>query len=219
MLEFISHAAGFIAHINLYLQVLIDNYGLWIYAILFLIVFGETGLVFLAFLPGDSLLFAAGALAATSNLNIHLLVVLLIIAAVSGDALNYWIGAHCGRRLFNKPRSYFFNPQHLTKAQHFYERYGNKTIVLARFIPIIRSFAPFVAGMAHMPYRRFFFYNVFGATFWVCLIAYVGYGFGNLTFIQENFSWVIIAIIVVSLLPIGWEIVKRKCMPKMRDAS
>ena len=205
-MEFVQLVIDFILHIDRHLAELTAAYGLWIYGILFLIIFCETGLVVTPFLPGDSLLFVAGAIATQDAMNIHLMVILLIIAAILGDAVNYSIGRFFGVRLFANPDSKIFRRRHLEITQTFYARHGGKTIILARFVPIVRTFAPFVAGMGHMPYRRFAAYNVVGAIAWVTLFSYAGYFFGNLPWVQQNLSVVILGIIAVSLIPvvIGW---------------
>ncbi|MDU6435254.1 MAG: DedA family protein [Pantoea sp.] len=193
----------FILHIDVHLAELVAQYGIWIYAILFLILFCETGLVVTPFLPGDSLLFVAGALAALpgNDLNIHLMAALLVVAAVLGDAVNYTIGRLFGERLFSNPNSRIFRRSYLDKTHGFYERHGGKTIILARFVPIVRTFAPFVAGMGHMSYRHFALFNVAGALAWVLLFSYAGYLFGDLPVVQENLKLLIVGIIVVSVLP------------------
>lgn len=202
-MEFIHFIVDFILHIDVHLAELVAQYGIWIYAILFLILFCETGLVVTPFLPGDSLLFVAGALAALpgNDLNVHLLVALLVVAAVLGDAVNYTIGRLFGEKLFSNPNSRIFRRSYLDKTHAFYERHGGKTIILARFVPIVRTFAPFVAGMGHMSYRHFALFNVSGALAWVLLFAYAGYLFGDLPVVQENLKLLIVAIIVVSILP------------------
>ncbi len=211
-MEFIYYIIDFVLHLDAHLSELVANYGIWIYVILFLIIFCETGLVVTPFLPGDSLLFVAGALAAigANNMNVHLLVVLLIIAAVLGDAVNYTIGKLFGERMFSNPDSKIFKKSYLEKTHRFYEKYGAKTIVLARFVPIVRTFAPFVAGMGKMSYRRFANYNVIGGVVWVCLLTYAGYFFGDLDFVKKNMSLLIIAIIIVSIIPGIVEIVREK---------
>lgn len=193
----------FILHIDVHLAELVAQYGIWIYAILFLILFCETGLVVTPFLPGDSLLFVAGALAALpgNDLNVHLMAALLVVAAVLGDAVNYTIGRLFGERLFSNPNSRLFRRSYLDKTHAFYDRHGGKTIILARFVPIVRTFAPFVAGMGHMSYRHFALFNVAGALAWVLLFSYAGYLFGDLPVVQENLKLLIVAIIVVSVLP------------------
>ncbi|WP_130835422.1 DedA family protein [[Erwinia] mediterraneensis] len=202
-MEFIHFIVDFILHIDVHLAELVAQYGIWIYAILFLILFCETGLVVTPFLPGDSLLFVAGALAALpgNDLNVHMLVALLVVAAILGDAVNYTIGRLFGEKLFSNPNSRIFRRSYLDKTHAFYERHGGKTIILARFVPIVRTFAPFVAGMGHMSYRHFALYNVAGALAWVLLFTYAGYLFGDLPVIQENLKLLIVAIIIVSILP------------------
>ncbi|MEI6638126.1 MAG: DedA family protein [Chlorobium sp.] len=202
----------FILHIDTHLQLLAAEYGLWLYGILFLIVFCETGLVVTPFLPGDSLLFAAGSLASMpdSSLNPHLLFLLFFIAAVLGDTLNYQIGHKIGPKVFQYESSRFFNTGHLIKTNAFFAKYGGKTIIIARFVPIIRTFAPFVAGIGAMSYGTFIMYNIVGALLWVGLFTYSGYFFGQLTFVQHNFKLLIVAIIVFSLLPPVIEYLKHR---------
>ncbi|MCG9026086.1 DedA family protein [Laribacter hongkongensis] len=200
-MEFISFIIDFVLHIDQHLLELVAAYGPWIYLILFLIVFAETGLVVTPFLPGDSLLFVAGAIAAMGEMNVHLLVALLILAAVLGDAVNYAVGHFFGMKLFSNPDSCIFRRQYLDKTHDFYARHGGKTIILARFVPIVRTFAPFVAGVGRMTYRHFFSYNIVGALAWVLSFSYAGYFFGNLPVVKSNLSLLILAIIVVSVLP------------------
>ncbi|OSM98996.1 MULTISPECIES: DedA family protein [Lonsdalea] len=202
-MEFINFIIDFILHIDVHLAELVAQYGVWIYAILFLILFCETGLVVTPFLPGDSLLFVAGALAALpgSVLDVHLMVVLMVIAAILGDAVNYTIGRLFGERLFRNPNSRIFRRSYLDKTHEFYGRHGGKTIILARFVPIVRTFAPFVAGMGHMTYRHFAFFNVTGALLWVLLFTYAGYLFGDLPIVQDNLKLLIVGIIFISILP------------------
>ena len=204
---FLSNVVDLFLHLDQHLNTLAGNMGPWLYLILFAVVFCETGLVVTPFLPGDSLLFAVGALAATpgSALSLPLLAVLLVIAAVAGDAVNYWIGYLLGPRVFQRENSWLLNKQHLLRAQSFYDRHGGKTIVLARFIPIVRTFAPFVAGIGRMQYRRFWLFNAAGGLAWVLLFLLGGYQFGTRPFVQRNFHFVIVAIIVISVLPIGIE--------------
>ncbi|MCX9457921.1 DedA family protein, partial [Vibrio cholerae] len=174
----------FILHIDVHLAAMVATYGIWIYAILFLIVFCETGLVVTPFLPGDSLLFVAGTLAATGQMNPHTLVALLIVAAILGDAVNYSIGRLFGQRLFSNPQSRIFRQAYLERTHAFYERHGGKTIILARFVPIVRTFAPFVAGMGKMSYRHFALFNVTGGIVWVTAFVYAGYWFGNMPVVK-----------------------------------
>ena len=207
-MEFFSFIIDFILHIDQHLTELAAQYGVWIYGILFLIIFCETGLVVMPLLPGDSLLFAAGSIAAIGKMNIHLMVVLLIIAAILGDAVNFMIGKYFGEKLFANPNSKIFKQSHLQKTQQFYAKHGGKTIILARFIPIVRTFAPFVAGMGHMTYHHFLAYNVIGGVLWVTIFSYLGYFFGNLPIVKDNLSLVLIAIIVLSVLPGIVEIIR-----------
>lgn len=202
----------FILHIDKHLVALTAQYGLWVYAILFLIIFCETGLVVTPFLPGDSLLFASGAVVASSqgSLNIHIIILILLTAATVGDAVNFMIGKYFGEKLFSNPNSKIFKQEYLSKTHAFYEKYGGKTIILARFVPIVRTFAPFVAGMGNMHYGRFLRYNIIGALAWVLSLTYLGYVFGNLPFVKDNFGKVVIGIIVVSVLPMIVEFVRTK---------
>ena len=211
-MDFIYFLIDFILHIDVHLAELVAEYGIWIYAILFLILFCETGLVVTPFLPGDSLLFVAGALSAlpSNDLNVHMMVMLMIVAAILGDAVNYTIGRLFGARLFSNHNSKIFRRSYLDKTHAFYDKHGGKTIVLARFVPIVRTFAPFVAGMGHMSYRHFAAYNVIGALLWVLLFTYAGYLFGDLPVVQENLKLMIVAIIVLSILPGIVEIIRHR---------
>ena len=202
-MELIRFVVDFILHIDVHLAELVAQYGVWVYAILFLILFCETGLVVTPFLPGDSLLFVAGALAALpgNDLNVHTMVALMVVAAIIGDAVNYTIGRLFGDKLFSNPNSKIFRRSYLDKTHAFYERHGGKTIILARFVPIVRTFAPSVAGMGKMSYRHFAIYNVSGALLWVLLFTYAGYLFGNMPMVQENLKLLIVAIILLSILP------------------
>ena len=200
----------FILHIGDHLQELVKNYGNWIYAILFAIVFCETGLVVLPFLPGDSMLFAAGTIAAVGDMNIFVLIGLLIVAAVLGDFVNFEIGKHFGQKLFSNPNSKIFKQSYLQKTHDYYERYGGRTIIIARFIPIVRTFAPFVGGMGNMNYSQFARYNIVGAVLWVVSFTTLGYFFGQLPFVKEHFSWIMIAIIVFSVVPMIVEIIRHR---------
>jgi membrane-associated protein len=199
-MSFIQTLIDLFLHLDVHLTDVTSTYGTWTYALLFLIVFCETGLVVTPFLPGDSLLFAAGALAALGSLNLGMLFILLVAAAVLGDMVNYWAGRFFGGRIFKKDAR-ILKQEYLDRTTEFYDRYGGKTIVIARFVPIIRTFAPFVAGMGNMLYRRFFAYNVFGAVFWVAGCSAAGFFFGNIPIVKKNFSVVILAIIFVSVLP------------------
>jgi membrane-associated protein len=178
-----------------------SQYGPWIYALLFLVIFAETGLVVFPFLPGDSILFIAGTVVATAGLNVHLLVALLIVAAVLGDSLNYAIGHYIGPRVYDKPDSRWFKQDHLRQTQAFYDKYGGVTIIIGRFVPIIRTFAPFLAGVAGMTYRRFLSYNVIGGVLWISLLTYAGYLFGNIPWVKQNLSLIVLGIVIVSLVP------------------
>lgn len=211
-MDFIYFLIDFILHIDVHLAELVAEYGIWIYAILFLILFCETGLVVTPFLPGDSLLFVAGALSAlpSNDLNVHMMVMLMIVAAILGDAVNYTIGRLFGDRLFSNANSRIFRRSYLDKTHAFYDKHGGKTIILARFVPIVRTFAPFVAGMGHMSYRHFAAYNVIGALLWVLLFTYAGYLFGDLPVVQENLKLMIVAIIVLSILPGVVEIIRHR---------
>jgi membrane-associated protein len=202
-METIKHLIDIFLHLDRYLNEWAASMGSSLYAVLFLVVFCETGLVVTPFLPGDSLLFAVGALAASdgSPLSLPVVMVLLFVAAVVGDAVNYSIGLRIGPKAFRSEKSFLFNKKHLMKTQAFYERHGGKTIIIARFMPIIRTFAPFVAGIGKMQYRRFFMFNVVGAAAWVGLFTVGGYWFGNLPSVKRNFHYVILAIIVLSILP------------------
>ena len=186
------------------------TYGTLTYVILFLIVFAETGLVVTPFLPGDSLLFAAGAIAALGSLNIWVVVLLLMIAAIIGDTVNYWIGHFFGQKIVDNPNIKFINQEHIDKTEKFYKKYGGKTIILARFVPIVRTFAPFVAGIGTMDYKKFLQFNVIGGVVWVGLFTLGGYFFGNIPIIKQNFHYAIIAIIIVSVIPMIYEYIQHK---------
>lgn len=211
-MEFLSAIIDFILHIDQNLQVLASEYGLWLYGILFLIVFFETGLVIMPLLPGDSFLFAAGSLASIpmSQLNPHWLFVIFSIAAILGDTVNYSIGHAIGPKVFSFKKSRFFNPEHLHQTHDFFKKYGAKAIIVARFVPIVRTFAPFVAGIGAMSYSRFFMYNVVGALLWVAAFVYSGYWFGQFPGIKENLKLLIFGIIVISVLIPGIEYVKHR---------
>jgi membrane-associated protein len=189
-------------HLDEYMANIINQYGTWTYVILFLVIFMETGFVVTPFLPGDSLLFAAGTFAALGDLNVVWLIVLLMVAAIGGDTVNYWIGHYMGDRAYNVR---WIKKEYLDRTHAFFEKHGGKTIFLARFVPIVRTFAPFVAGMGRMSYSYFFSYNVFGGIVWVLLFTLLGYFFGNLDFVKRNFELVIFAIIFISVIPAVWE--------------
>jgi len=207
--DLISQLVSFVLHIDQHLFELVEAYGLFIYLILFVIVFCETGFVVTPFLPGDSLLFAAGTLAGAGKMDLSLVMILLFCAAVLGDAANYYIGKFIGPPVFEKDYR-FLNKKHLRQAQEFYERHGGKSITMARFVPIVRTFAPFVAGVASMPKERFFFFNVAGAILWIGLLVPAGYFLSNNKFVQNNFSLMIYAIILISVLPIAVEILRAR---------
>jgi len=203
-------AISFILHIDRHLTELSAQYGVWIYAILFVIVFCETGLVITPFLPGDSLLFAAGSIAALGSMNIHTMALLLMLAAILGDAVNFAIGKYLGERLFANPDSRIFRRSYLQRTEAFYAKHGGKTIILARFVPILRTFAPFVAGMGHMSYGRFFRFNVIGGIAWVALFSYAGFWFGQQPIVKENLTLILLAIIIISVLPAIIEIIRAR---------
>ncbi|WP_221406877.1 DedA family protein [Dysgonomonas sp. HGC4] len=207
----------FILHIDRHLLELVENYGVWVYAILFLIVFCETGLVVTPFLPGDSLLFVAGALAAsnvTGDFNIIILNIILIAAAILGDGVNYTIGRFFGEKLFSNPDSKIFKQSYLEKTHQFYEKHGGKTIILARFVPIVRTFAPFVAGMGHMGYKHFAAYNVIGGVIWVVLFTLLGYFVGTIDWVQQNLKLLMVAIIFLSIVPAIVEVIRERAKSK-----
>ena len=210
----IGTVIDFILHIDQHLTALSAQYGMWIYAILFLIIFCETGLVATPFLPGDSLLFAAGGIAAVGGMNIHIMVLILLVAAILGDAVNFMIGKYFGAKLFSNPDSKIFRRAYLEKTHACYEKHGGKTIIIARFVPIVRTFAPFVAGMGDMHYGRFIRYNIIGALAWVLLFSYLGYFFANIPLVKNNLGLVLGAIIVISILPAVIEIVRAKYAAK-----
>lgn len=203
-MQILKGLLDFVLHLDKHLSPIIQQYGAWTYLLLFAIVFCETGLVVTPFLPGDSLLFAAGAFAANGSLSIWALIGALVAAAVLGDTANYWIGHFLGARLVASKR--LIKPAHIDKTHEFFEKYGGKAVIIARFVPIIRTFVPFVAGLGSMSYGRFMSYNLIGGAGWVLLCTMAGYLFGNLPFVQKNFSLVVLMIIVLSLLPAVWEI-------------
>ncbi len=207
-MEFLAGIIDIFLHLDRHLNEIIAAYGVWTYAILFLIIFAETGLVVTPFLPGDSLLFAAGALAATGPLDPWLLCLLLIAAAIIGDSTNYAIGNYIGPRAFQQPHSRILKKEYLDRTHRFYERYGGRTIIIARFVPIVRTFAPFVAGVGTMSYSRFMSFNVVGGILWVAIFIWGGYLFGNIPVVQRNFGLVVVVIIVLSVVPIAIEWLK-----------
>ncbi len=208
-MEIIKFLIDFVLHMDVYLNDIITNYGAWTYGILFFVIFLETGFVVTPFLPGDSLLFAAGTFAALGALNPIYLFLLLTVSAIIGDTVNYSIGRYIGPKAFSGEIK-FLKKEHLDKTQMFYEKHGGKTIILARFIPIIRTFAPFVAGIGIMKYSKFILYNVVGAISWVAIFISLGYFFGNITFVQKNFEFVIFAIIFISFIPPVLEVLKAR---------
>ncbi len=218
-MELLSQAIDLFLHLDVHLNALAEQLGPWLYVVLFLVIFAETGLVVTPFLPGDSLLFAVGALASIegSTLSLPLLIVLLIIAGVIGDAVNYSIGAWLGPAVFSSEHSRVFNPKHLERTREFYERYGRKTIFLARWVPIVRTFAPFVAGIGRMSYPVFAAWNVSGAIAWVVSLTLAGYYFGRIPIVKENFETVILAIIAISVAPIAIELLRARRAPAAAD--
>jgi membrane-associated protein len=200
-MELIKYLIDFILHLDKHLVDLVTQYGAWTYGILFLIIFCETGLVVTPFLPGDSLLFAVGALSAKGGLDIFTVFVLLSIAAIIGDTVNYWVGKIVGPKVFSSESSRLLNKEHLRRTHEFYEKYGGKTIIVARFLPIIRTFAPFVAGIGQMSYGKFLLYNVVGGLIWIAGFLYAGYFFGNIPVVKRNFTLVVLALILIPALP------------------
>src|SRR5687767_415544 len=209
-MDLLTNIANLFLHVDEHLASIMKLLGPLTYLLLFGIIFCETGLVIMPFLPGDSLLFAAGALSGLGYLNIVVLYITLLFAAVLGDSLNYWIGKRIGPRVFAKENSKVFKKEYLEKTREFYEKHGGKTIILARFIPIVRTFAPFVAGVGKMNYREFLTYNLIGAFLWVTIFVFAGYFFGSLPFMQENFHYSVVIIIALSLLPIAYEVIKSR---------
>lgn len=219
-MDWIGWLFDFILHVDRHLADLIRDFGPWIYVLMFLIVFAETGLVVTPLLPGDSLLFALGAFSAQPNgLSLPLLMALLTVAAILGDSVNYAVGAYLAPRFFSGERVRFLNPKHLEKTHAFYEKYGAKTIILARFVPIVRTFAPFVAGMGKMTYRKFMVYNVVGAIVWVQLFLVAGYYFSNLPWVAGNMPKVILGIVIVSILPMVIEIWRERRRSRREAAA
>jgi membrane-associated protein len=212
MIELAKKLIDFILHIDAHLADIIRDYGVWTYGVLFLIIFAETGFVITPFLPGDSLLFAAGAFCAKpeTGLNVHLMALLLWVAAIIGDTVNYWIGSRVGPAVFSRDDSPWLRKKHLERAHAFFEKYGGRAIILARFVPIVRTFVPFVAGVGSMSYSRFIAYNIVGGFAWIYFFTYAGFFFGNHPYVQKNFKLVIIAIILLSVLPIVIEFIKAR---------
>lgn len=221
-METIRDVIEFVLHLNHHLNKLVDNFGpFWTYGILFAIVFCETGLVVTPFLPGDSLLFAVGALAASpgSPLDVHIMFFVLLAAAIIGDTVNYHLGKMLGEKMLQKKDSRIFKKEYIDRTHAFYEKYGGKTIILARFVPIVRTFAPFVAGVGEMTYRKFITYNIVGAIAWVGSLLYAGYFFGNMEIVKKNFGLVVIAIIIISILPGVFEFIKARNEAKKEAAE
>jgi len=209
-MEFLKHLLDLVLHLDKHLLPVIQQYGGWTYLLLFAIVFCETGLVVTPILPGDSLLFAAGAFAASGSLSVWVLIAVLIGAAILGDTVNYSVGRFFGQRLLEAKRFRVVKPEHLAYTEEFFERYGGKTIIIARFVPIVRTLAPFVAGVGKMRYRRFMSFNIVGGIAWVLICTWAGFFFGNLPFVKKNFSLVVLAIVFLSVLPAVWEIWRAK---------
>jgi membrane-associated protein len=205
-MEWIGVIFDFVLHVDTYLEMFVSHYGAWIYALLFLIIFVETGVVVMPFLPGDSLLFVAGAVAAAGDMNIGAVMATLVVAALCGDNVNYGVGRWIGPKVFHFEKSRWFNPAHLQRAHAFYERHGGKTIILARFIPIVRTYVPFVAGVGAMPYVRYLTFCVIGAGIWVVSLCLLGYWFGNQPIVKNNLTIVILLIVAVSISPgvVAW---------------
>ena len=209
-MELLLSGWDLLVHLDRHLATLLQQHGAWVYLLLFAIIFCETGLVVTPFLPGDSLLFIAGALAAGGGIDVHLLALLLVAAAVLGNTVNYSIGRFIGPKVFHWEESRFFNRRALDRAHAFYEKHGGKTIVITRFVPILRTFAPFVAGIARMTYLNFTAYNLAGALAWVLSLLYAGYWFGNVPFVKQNLTWVILGIVVLSVTPLAFEYVRQR---------
>ena len=218
-MEILQTFIDVVLHLDTHLTDLVNQYGVATYAILFLIVFAETGFVVTPFLPGDSLLFAAGAIASLGSLNLLLIIALLILAAIAGDTVNYWIGHYFGKKLVDNPKITFINQEHIDKTEQFYKKHGAKTIILARFVPIVRTFAPFVAGVGSMHYSTFVLYNVVGGVLWVGIFTLLGYFFGNMEIIKENFHYAVFAIIGLSLIPVAYEYIQHKRNPDVPGIS
>ncbi len=212
-MEILNTVLDFVLHMDTHLAEFVGNFGFLTYALLFGVIFAETGFVVTPFLPGDSLLFAAGAIAALGSLSVWVLIMLLFVAAILGDAVNYWIGNFFGQKIVDNPKIKIINQEHIDKTQQFYKKYGGKTIILARFVPIVRTFAPFVAGVGKMEYKKFFTYNIVGGFMWVTLFTSLGFFFGNLKFIQENFHYAVFVIIFLSLIPVIYEYIQHKRNP------
>ena len=209
-MDWLFDLVDIVLHLDRYLDLIVKDYGTWTYGILILVVFCETGLVVTPFLPGDSLLFAAGTFAALGSLEVEWIALSLGLAAVTGDSSNYWVGRYVGPRVFTPERSRLLNKDHLIRTQRFYEKYGRKTIILCRFIPIIRTFAPFVAGIGRMPYGVFLTFSIIGTTCWISVFVFGGYFFGNIPIVKKNFTAVILGIIFVSIMPGVLEFIRHR---------
>jgi membrane-associated protein len=196
---------------------LAGQYGAWLYGILFLVIFAETGLVIFPFLPGDSILFISGTVVAVAGLDVHVLVLVLVAAAILGDSVNYAVGRYIGPKVFHEPASRWFKREYLLRTQAFYDQYGGITIIIGRFVPIIRTFAPFLAGVAGMPYRRFLSYNVVGGVAWIVSLVYAGYLFGNIPWVKENLTFIVVGIVIVSLLPAISTFIKERRASKAKN--
>lgn len=208
IIAFFKQLLDIILHMDKYLNIILQNYGTWTYAVLFAVIFVETGLVLMPFLPGDSLLFVAGTLSGAGKLNVFMLFGLLSLAAILGDTFNYWIGSYFGEKVFAKSR--LFKREYLEKTKKFYDKHGGKTIIIARFIPIVRTFAPFVAGIGKMSYLRFLTFNIVGGVGWVAIFTFGGYFFGQMTVVKENITLITILIILASFVPPAWEYIKHR---------
>ncbi len=209
-MELLTAFIDLVLHLDAHLMTLVQHYGVWVYGILFLIIFAETGLVFAPFLPGDSLLFVAGALCGLDALQLYLLMPLLMLAAFTGDNTNYWVGRLIGMRLFHRVQGRFLKREHLDKTHAFYEKHGGKTVIFARFMPIVRTFAPFVAGIGMMRYRLFMLYSALGSLAWIASITLAGYFFGNIPVVKNNLTLIILVVILISFLPALIEFIRRQ---------
>lgn len=217
-MEMLRNLIDFVLHLDKHLNYIVESAGLWCYLIFFLIIFAETGLVVTPFLPGDSLLFALGTFAAIGSLRVEWVFIILCAAAVLGDSANYAIGKYFGQIILKHEGSWFLKKEHIERTHKFYEKYGAKTIVIARFVPIVRTFAPFIAGVGKMTYLKFFSYNVIGGVLWVTLFVFGGFFFGNIPVIKRNFTFVIFAIIIISILPAVIEVIRQKRQSKIGSA-
>ena len=218
MIDLVMYLIDFVLHLDTHLQIIIQNYGLWTYLIIFLIIFCETGLVVTPFLPGDSLIFVLGAFAATGSLNIWLLFVLLFVAATLGNISNYHIGSYIGERIY-KMKLWFVKKQYLDETKEFYKKHGGKTVVLARFMPVLRTFAPFVAGVGKMDKRTFLFYSIIGCIAWISLFLFAGFFFGNIPWVSKNLTIVIFGIVILSFIPPLYELIKHKLKNKKKSSK